>query len=227
MSRAEVAMAGWKVLRSPWEVEMSEQVLTQGIAVAASDLFYGLIGKIPESEADWAVRQDTLRQWRQDVFFQAYWNSIDHILTDTFEAFRRRVAALKAIEEAGSLDDDNFDEVREQPENVVLSRESDMATPNVPNKALSDEFYALAGHIPATADEWQEQQAVYRVWRADSRFRVYWEMLDGLLSKDFAATRLWARAERAAQELRETGYDFDAYEALRKCDLEHANDHLK
>jgi hypothetical protein len=36
----------------------------------------------------------------------------------------------------------------------------------------------------------------------------------------------WEAAEKAAQELRETGYDFDAWRAQREFDLKHANDHL-
>ena len=36
----------------------------------------------------------------------------------------------------------------------------------------------------------------------------------------------WNAAAQAAQELRETGYDFDAWRAQRDCDLKHANDHL-
>ena len=36
----------------------------------------------------------------------------------------------------------------------------------------------------------------------------------------------WEAAARAAKELRETGYDFDAFREQREYDLEHANDHL-
>lgn len=36
----------------------------------------------------------------------------------------------------------------------------------------------------------------------------------------------WDAAARAAQELRETGYDFDAWRAQREYDLKHARDHL-
>jgi hypothetical protein len=41
-----------------------------------------------------------------------------------------------------------------------------------------------------------------------------------------AGTGNWEAAARAAQELRETGYDFDACRELRDYDLKHANDHL-
>ena len=36
----------------------------------------------------------------------------------------------------------------------------------------------------------------------------------------------WDAAARAAQELRDTGYDFDAVQRQRDYDLKHANDHL-
>jgi hypothetical protein len=36
----------------------------------------------------------------------------------------------------------------------------------------------------------------------------------------------WAAAARAAEELRETGYDFDAWRRQREYDLKHATDHL-
>jgi len=88
------------------------------------------------------------------------------------------------------------------------------------------EFYAVAGRIPASASEWEQQQAVFRRWRADARFEVYRQVLDGLLAKDFEAMRPWAAAARAAQELRESGYDFDAWREQREYDRKHANDHL-
>jgi len=36
----------------------------------------------------------------------------------------------------------------------------------------------------------------------------------------------WQTAAKAAQELRESGYDFDAYRVQREYDLKHAGDHL-
>jgi hypothetical protein len=36
----------------------------------------------------------------------------------------------------------------------------------------------------------------------------------------------WAEAERAAEMLRESGYDFDAWRLQRENDLRHAQDHL-
>jgi hypothetical protein len=41
-----------------------------------------------------------------------------------------------------------------------------------------------------------------------------------------AGTGDWEAAARAAQELRDTGYDFDACRQQREYDLKHANDHL-
>ena len=36
----------------------------------------------------------------------------------------------------------------------------------------------------------------------------------------------WETAERAARNLRETGYDFDALQQRREVDLTYADDHL-
>ena len=36
----------------------------------------------------------------------------------------------------------------------------------------------------------------------------------------------WEAAAQAAQVLRETGYDFDAWQRQRECDLQHAAEHL-
>ena len=38
-------------------------------------------------------------------------------------------------------------------------------------------------------------------------------------------TRDWKAAATAAQSLRETGYDFDAWQSQREFDLKHAADH--
>ena len=36
----------------------------------------------------------------------------------------------------------------------------------------------------------------------------------------------WQAAEKAARELRESGYDFDAWREQREYELKHAHDHL-
>jgi len=36
----------------------------------------------------------------------------------------------------------------------------------------------------------------------------------------------WVAAESAARELRDSGYDFDAWSRQRDCDLRHAQEHL-
>lgn len=41
-----------------------------------------------------------------------------------------------------------------------------------------------------------------------------------------AGTGDWEAAAKAAQALRETGYDFDAWQRQREFDLHHAADHL-
>ena len=49
---------------------------------------------------------------------------------------------------------------------------------------------------------------------------------EGIYSTIIPGTGDWDAAARAARELRETGYDFDAWHVQREYDLKHANDHL-
>ncbi len=95
-----------------------------------------------------------------------------------------------------------------------------------PPSAIRDQFWAKAGHLPDSEAEWAEQQETFRSWRGEPRFEPYWPIIDRLLAVDFAATRRWAAAAQAAQELRESGYDFDAWRQQREYDLMHAHDHL-
>jgi hypothetical protein len=37
----------------------------------------------------------------------------------------------------------------------------------------------------------------------------------------------WDAAQRAVQQLKDTGYDFDTWRQQREFDLKHANDHLQ
>jgi hypothetical protein len=84
---------------------------------AARERFYHLISQAPESEAAWADRQATLRGWRSDPRFEPYWPSIDHMLTDDFDSFRHRAAAMQAaMEAARGLEDYDFDAWRRQRE---------------------------------------------------------------------------------------------------------------
>jgi hypothetical protein len=92
-------------------------------------------------------------------------------------------------------------------------------------RATAEEFYGKAGHIPDSAAEWVDQQETYRAWRADPRFELHWPLLDRLLALDFAAIRRWAAAARAAENLRGSGYDFDAWREQRKYDLRQAHHH--
>lgn len=78
---------------------------------AAREKSYQLIDQVPESEAAWAERQATLRSWRSDPRFEPYWPSIDHMLSDDFAAFRRRVAGMQAV---GGLEGYDFDAWRKQ-----------------------------------------------------------------------------------------------------------------
>jgi hypothetical protein len=86
-------------------------VIPTKVDPAVREMFYHLIGQVPESEAAWDERQATLRSWRTDSRFEPYWPTIDHILTDDFASFRRRVAALKDV---GPLEDYDYDAWRRQ-----------------------------------------------------------------------------------------------------------------
>ncbi len=108
----------------------------------------------------------------------------------------------------------------------LIGRTVEITISEDPDPATRDEFYEKAGHIPDSEAEWAEQQATFRTWGVDLRFERFWPIIERLLAIDFAATRRWATAARAAQELGETGYDFDAWREQRDYDLKHANDHL-
>jgi hypothetical protein len=80
---------------------------------AAHEMFYQLIGQVPDSEMAWAERQGTLRNWRSDARFEPYWPSIDHLLRDDFTSFRRRVAAMQSVTPLEGYDYDAWHEQRE------------------------------------------------------------------------------------------------------------------
>jgi hypothetical protein len=95
-----------------------------------------------------------------------------------------------------------------------------------PDPAVRAEFWGGIEGIPDTAEEWAARQAKFRAWRADPRFMAYWPTLDHMLETDFASSQRWKEAEKAAQRLRESGYDFDAWREQREFDRLHAHDHL-
>jgi hypothetical protein len=99
-------------------------------------------------------------------------------------------------------------------------------TSDDPPAAIRDQFWAKAGHLPGSEAEWAAQQETLRSWRGDPWFEVYWPLIDRLCGVDFAATRRWAAAAQAAEDLRQSGYDFDAWCQQRAYDSEHAEDHL-
>lgn len=55
-------------------------------------------------------------------------------------------------------------------------------------------------------------------------------MVEPVIARDtitvLPGTGDWEAAAKAAKELRETGYDFDAFRRQREYDLKHASDHL-
>ena len=99
-------------LRAKEEVPMENAVVIPAkVDPAAREMFYHLIGQVPESEAAWAERQAMLRSCASGSGFAPYWPSIDHMLTDDFASFRRRTAALEAI---ADLEDYDYEAWREQ-----------------------------------------------------------------------------------------------------------------
>jgi hypothetical protein len=84
---------------------------------AKRDEFYDLLDRSPRSPSEWDERQARLRLWRADVRFEAYWASIDEMLTDTFPEYQRRSAVFQtAIASASALEDYDFDAWRRQRE---------------------------------------------------------------------------------------------------------------
>src|SRR5437016_2108528 len=86
-------------------------VITPQVDPVAHELFYRLIGQLPETEAAWADRQTTLRVWRSDTRFEPYWPSIEHMLSDDFGSLQRR-AALAAVGDLAGYDCDAWREQR-------------------------------------------------------------------------------------------------------------------
>jgi hypothetical protein len=88
---------------------------------------------------------------------------------------------------------------------------------------VRDEFYAELGKLPETEEAFEAQRAIFRQWRTDPRFEVYWGVLDQALARSFEHVRKWAEARAAIADLE--GYDFDAYKRQREYDRLHAGDH--
>src|SRR5262249_9724613 len=88
-----------------------EITITVHPGAATREAFYQLLGQVPESEAEWAERQSTLRGWRTEPHFQPYWPAIDQMLTVDFAGFRRWDVAAEAV---GHLDGYDYDAWREQ-----------------------------------------------------------------------------------------------------------------
>jgi hypothetical protein len=76
---------------------------------AARQEFDRLVADVPQSETAWEARLETLRGWRADVRFEAYWPVIDQMLTVDFGSFQRRAAARP-----GGLEGYDFDAWSEQ-----------------------------------------------------------------------------------------------------------------
>ena len=64
--------------------------------------------------------------------------------------------------------------------------------------ATREEFYAEAGHLPATPEEWLQQQVTFLAWRADPRFERFWPLIDRFLAEARGADAGSPRPEKAA-----------------------------
>jgi hypothetical protein len=91
-----------------------------------------------------------------------------------------------------------------------------------PARASPDLFWAFAAKLPSTEAEFAAQQQTFRAWRADPRYELHWPTIDLLLARDFASTQKWAVAQAAAQQLRDDGYDFEAWKEQREFDAKNA-----
>jgi hypothetical protein len=85
--------------------------------------------------------------------------------------------------------------------------------------AVRDEFWAEAVKMPETEEALERQRAVFRKWRSDPRFEVYWSTIDHMLERTFEQIRSWAAI--AAQFPLED-YDYDALRAMDEADMEDA-----
>jgi hypothetical protein len=90
------------------------------------------------------------------------------------------------------------------------------------NVSAAAEFWAVASELPTNAAEFERQQEQFRRWRADPRFEAHWPTIDHLLSRDFEKLQKWAEVTRSVRELREDGYNFDAWSEQRAYDVEQA-----
>ncbi len=109
----------------------------------------------------------------------------------------------------------------------LIGRTVEIVIAEQPEPGVRDQFYAEGSRFPETESKFEAQKQIFRAWRADPRFEVYWPMLDRLLERDFATARKWAASLKAAEELRNSGYDFGAWRDQREHDRRHAEDHLK
>ena len=90
-----------------------EITIGEAPAPTVAEAFYATAGRIPETEAEWESRQETLRAWRADSRFEPYWPVIDHMLAVDFASARRWAAAEEAVR---GLTDYDLDAWREQRE---------------------------------------------------------------------------------------------------------------
>lgn len=87
-----------------------------------------------------------------------------------------------------------------------------------PGPDVRDQFYAEGGRFPETEPEFEAQKEIFRAWRADPRFEVYWPLLDRMIERDFATVLKWANIQKGLRDLKD--YDYDAIRDMDACDVQ-------
>ena len=72
------------------------------------DEFWALLARLPETESEFEAQRATLRQWRADPRFEAYWKTIDSLLDTDFE----HVRTMAALSAQFPLEDYDYDALR-------------------------------------------------------------------------------------------------------------------
>lgn len=90
-----------------------EITISENPESATADEFYTVVGRLPDSESDWADEQERLRAWRTNPRFERFWPMIDRLLALDFAATRPWAAAAQAVGELKTYDSDAWRKQRE------------------------------------------------------------------------------------------------------------------
>lgn len=97
-------------------------------------------------------------------------------------------------------------------------------TQPVPAPVVREEFYAELGRLPETVQAFEAQRAIFRQWRSDPRFEVYWPTLDHALESTLEDARKWAARLMELPALDDD--DLEVYKKMREYEIQHAGDHV-